>query len=203
MPNVIIRRKYLLEKLLVEEIMSRVDKKSIVISFIIIVIIGIFFARFIDDRKNSVVEIGDAKAGKSKQYTVDESYEHVFIKSAKKVYVYKNNKKFATYKKSKCDGIVTVVNDIYYDVYRNEPIKENTEKYDARYEFSSSRVFYLDTKSGERNGLIIKDGKMYKAILDERQYKEIKKFLKESMRKDKKRKSKDINKKEKKSKKEK
>lgn len=183
--------------------MSRVDKKSIVISFIIIVIIGIFFARFIDDRKNSVVEIGDAKAGKSKQYTVDESYEHVFIKSAKKVYVYKNNKKFATYKKSKCDGIVTVVNDIYYDVYRNEPIKENTEKYDARYEFSSSRVFYLDTKSGERNGLIIKDGKMYKAILDEKQYKEIKKFLKESMRKDKKRKSKDINKKEKKSKKEK
>ncbi len=192
--------------------MNKVDKKSIVFSFIIVIVIGIFFARFIDDRKNSVVEIGDAKAGKSKQYTVDESYEHVFIKRAKKVYVYKNNKKFATYKKSKCDGIVTVVNDVFYDVYKNEPIEENTVKYDARYEFSSSRIFYLDTKSGERQGLVIKDGKMYKAVLDERQYKEIKKYLKESMRKDKKNKknkktskneSKDTSKKDKNSKNEK
>lgn len=165
--------------------MKKVDKKSIVISFIIIAIIGVLFARFIDNRKNSIVEIGNVKAGKSKQYTVDESFEHVFVKKAKKVYVYKNNKKFATYKKSKCDGIVTVVNDIYYDVYRNEPIKVNTEKYDARYEFSSSKVFYLDTKSGKRNGLVIKDGKMYKAVLDKNQYKEIKKYLKESMKKDK------------------
>lgn len=172
--------------------MKKVDKKSIIISFIIIIIVGVFLARYVENRRNSIVEYGTSKADKPTDISVKESYEHVFMRGAKKVDVYKNNKKFKTYKKNKCSEILRIANDVYYRIYKNEPIEVNNYSYDVRYEFSSSRSFYMDTKSGKRYALFVREGKMYRFVLTKREYKAFKSYLKVS-KKDKKKNSKKNN----------